>query len=203
MAEFGNVVILTRTIMKDGVCVGAWDVNNDRMLRLLNEKGHKLSDEAPFQVGEAYKIKYATHYNITKPHTEDVAVYQYTYLDEVETKDFNDLIEFLCIQDLALEELFDGVLIWEGSAHMTPDNCTDYSVQIATLTCELTKSGEYYEQFIWGHPTKRIKYVGALPIDELPSCLPPGTPIRFSLARFWDRHKDGTYRAHLQLSAIY
>jgi hypothetical protein len=203
MAVSSNVVILTRTLMNGGVCVGAFDVINNRMLRLLTEKGQRLPQDAPFMVGEAYEVTYATHYHIKNPHTEDVAVYAYRYLDEVDVDSFEDLIESLCEQDLSLEEIFDGDLIWNTSAYMTPANCTDYSVQIATLTCDLTKNGEYYEYASWGNQSKKIKYVGIQPIENLPMRIIAGTPIRFSLARFWDKDHDGVLRAYLQISGIY
>jgi hypothetical protein len=203
MAVNTNIVVLSRTLMSGGVCVGALDVVNDKMLRLLDDKAHKLLPDAPYQVGQCYAIKYAQHYNIRAPHTEDAAVYEFNYLDDLEENDFDELISSLCNDNLSLEELFDGKLLWDGSAHMEPGDTTDYSVQIATLDCDLTKSGDYFESFSWGAPTKRIKYVGARPLADLPNKLTAGTRIRFSLARFWDKDKDGNLRAYLQLSGIY
>ncbi|WP_323148543.1 hypothetical protein [Pseudomonas oryzihabitans] len=203
MAIQGNVVILSKTLMAEGVCVGAWDVANERMLRLLDEKAQRLSNGAPYEIGQCYMIKYAPHYRIIPPHTEDAAVYEYNYLDTLDEDDFDNLISSLCDEAIDLEDLFDGKIVWDGSGHMEPDDTTNYSVQIATLNCSLTKNGNYFENSRFGTASKRIRYVGARPLAELPNRLSAGTRIRFSLARFWDKDKDGKLRAYLQLSGIY
>ncbi|GAC1036755.1 hypothetical protein thsps117_15120 [Pseudomonas sp. No.117] len=189
--------------MAEGVCVGAWDVANERMLRLLDEKAQRLSHGAPYEIGQCYTIKYALHYRITPPHTEDAAVYEYDYLGALDEDDFDGLISSLCDEAIDLEDLFDGKIVWDGSGYMEPDNTTNYSVQIATLNCSLKKNGDYFENSRFGTASKRIRYVGARPLAELPNRLSAGTRIRFSLARFWDKDKDGKFRAYLQLSGIY
>lgn len=203
MAVTTNIVVLSKTSMTGGVCVGAWDESNRKMLRLLDDKAQRLASDAPYQIGQCYQITYAPHYNIRPPHTEDAAVYESAYIGDLNDEDFDTLISSLCDEDLSLDDIFDGKLIWDGSAHMEPSNTTNYSVQIATLDCALVKSGDYFEHFSWGASTKRIKYVGVRPLADLPSTIAAGTRIRFSLARFWDREKDGVLRAYLQLSGIY
>lgn len=203
MAVQGNVVILSKTLMSEGICVGAWDVANEKMIRLLDEKAQRLSRSAPYEIGECYAITYSPHYRINPPHTEDVAVYEHNYLDTLDEDDFNNLVSSLCDEDIHLSELFDGKLVWDGSGYMEPDDTTGYSVQIATLDCSLTKNGNYYEHSRFGASARKIRYVGARPLAELPYRLPAGTRIRFSLARFWDKDGDGKLRAYLQLSGIY
>lgn len=200
--ESDEVVILTRTLMAGGVCVGAYDVTNRKMIRLLGPTANRLMAEAPYEVGEFYSMVYAVRYQLSAPHTEDVAVYEAECLGEYEADDFEELIDSLTDELKNPSELFDGKPKWEPSGFISPDDASSFSVQIASLECDLVKSGEHFEQKKWGVTIKKMKYVGQKPISQLPSIIRAGSRIRFSLARFWDKG-DGVTRAYIQISGVY
>lgn len=195
------VVIMTRTVMSGGVCVGAYDLVHKKMIRLLDNRAGRLSENAPYQIGEVYSMVYAERYKITPPHAEDVAVYEAEYSRVCEDELFYNLVDELTYFGIGLTELFDGKLHWESSGFILDDDIPSYSVQIATLRYPLIKDGEYFKKSGFGGE-KRIKYVGEKPIHRLPSIISPGVKVRFSLARFWNKG-DGIYRAYLQISGVY
>ena len=199
-----DVVILARTKMSgDKICVGAYDIANNRAVRLLDERANAYTAIAPFKVGEIYNITYAERYDIVLPHSEDVAVYKYT-LNSSNNALFIGTQQLLRINLNNLCELFGGKLTWtNNSGHLLKGNTTDYSVTIATLNCDLIKNNGYFVQNI-DHCPYKVKYVGCEPIQNLPDIIRAGTRIRFSLARWWDN--NGTWephRSYLQLSGVY
>ncbi|MDL0434053.1 hypothetical protein QPM17_23210 [Marinobacter sp. TBZ242] len=195
------VVIMTRTAMSGGICVGAYDVVNEKMIRLLDNRAGRLTADAPYQIGEVYSMVYAERYNLIPPHAEDVAVYEAEYRGECPDDYFDGLVNDVTVFSVRLSELFDGKLHWESSGFILEDDLPGYSVQIATLQHPLMRDDDYFRSLGLGG-RKRIKYVGEKPIRYLPMIIQPGVKIRFSLARFWDKG-DGVKRAYLQISGIY
>lgn len=200
-----KVIILSRTKMSGiNVCVGAFDIANNRMLRLLNNNAGALTQDCPFHIGETYTIKYETRYRICPPHTEDVAVYEFVQMQEIDGFDLASVTSSLSSTHLTLDTIFDGKLIWENQkGYVSENNITDYSVTITSLGYDLTKDLDCYVHRHWGLVQKSIKYVGSLDITSMPQTITAGTKIRFSLARLWDMRKDGNRRAYLQLSGVY
>ncbi|MCO7231364.1 MULTISPECIES: hypothetical protein [unclassified Cobetia] len=202
-----EIVILARTTMAGGVCVGAYDTNNNNMIRLFDENGQNLMSHAPYRVGDIYSGKYKFKRSLAYPHVEDVIVIEAAYEGSVFENErfertFNTLIDSLAYKDLNPSDLFDGKLVWERSAFVEIDNRPTYSVMIASLDRDLHKDGDY---FIWTefYDVYRVKYVGTKPIEQLPATINAGMFIRLSLARFWDKDKDGVKRSYLQLSWVY
>jgi hypothetical protein len=204
-ATKSEVVIVSKTRMSENkICVGAYDIFNNRMLRLLSDTAGPLNDNYPYEIGQAYKMTYESRYKVTPPHTEDVAVYDYVEIEPTADHDLDAITSGLAIQCAELSNLFDGALRWEnGSGFVEEENNLGYSVQIATLGHPLSKDGDYYVQRRFGLAISKVKYVGHLSFDDMLQVIPSGTKIRFSLARLWDKNGDGNRRAYLQLSGIY
>jgi hypothetical protein len=205
MAVTSDVVILSRTKMAEGrVCVGAFDVRNERMLRLLDDHAGVLGPDCIYQVGETYQIRYLARYQISPPHTEDVAVYNAIKVSQDDQIDLSAVTSSLSTHHDALDSIFEGKLVWENHKGYIPgDDLVDYSVTIVTLGYDLHRDGNNYVYRKWGVPLRSVKYVGALDIDHMPDVIAAGTKIRFSLARLWDMKDDGNLRSYLQLSGIY
>lgn len=200
-----NVVILSRTKMSGtNVCVGAFDILNNRMIRLLNGTAGALTEECAYQIGETYSIKYEERYRIFPPHTEDVAVYEATKVAAIVGFDLMGVTSRLSLNGFTLEKLFDGKLLWENyKGYISEQNLVNYSVTIATLGYDLCREDDCYVYRKWGILFNSVKYVGSLDMDLMPQKILAGTKIRFSLARLWDMRGDGNRRAYLQLSGIY
>ncbi|HDZ8833932.1 TPA: hypothetical protein RUX00_001922 [Aeromonas dhakensis] len=198
------VAIVSRTRMSDEyICVGGYDIRNQRYIRLLDDRASRLTNDYPYQVGEFYNLTYAAKYIINEPHTEDVAVYAYTQYDEQDIS-FAEIIDEITEDRESLSDLFEQELKWENNhGFIDRDSDLNYSVTISTLDNTLVKTGirqNYYKEL---GTDFEVKYVGQAPYYQMPSVITAGTPIRFSLARWWDRNGDGNYRCYLQLSGIY
>jgi len=205
MAITSDVLILSRTKMSEGkVCVGAFDVQNERMLRLLDDRAGALTESCEYRVGDTYQIRYLERYNLSPPHTEDVAVYNAFKVAPAEEIDLAAVTSNLSSHHATLDSIFDGKLRWGNEkGYISGENLIDYSVTIVTLDYDLHQDGDYYVYKKWGIPLKRVKYVGDLDIDLMPELISAGTKIRFSLARLWDMRGDGNLRSYLQLSGVY
>lgn len=200
-----EVVILSKTKMSgNNICVGAYDVLNKIMLRLLSDRAGALNVNYPYEIGQAYEITYEGRYKLDRPHTEDVAVYAFKGIPPTPAHDLDELTAELSIICPDLTSIFDGKLCWEnGSGFIEEQDNIGYSVQIVRLECPLHKEGDYYVEKRFGISIRKVKYVGFLGIGNMPQSIPGGTKIRFSLARLWDKNEDGNRRAYLQLSGIY
>ena len=70
-----EVLIVSRTRMKNGVCCGGLNLKSGEFIRLHNERGGNLSVDAPFQIGQVYDLDYKTAWNVRpRPHVEDKEV---------------------------------------------------------------------------------------------------------------------------------
>lgn len=204
MAINSIVAIVSRTRMSDDyICVGGYDIRNNQFIRLLSDKASRLTNNYPYQIGEFYNLTYAIKYNLDNPHTEDVAVYSYTQYNEQDI-DFSEIIDEIKEENGSLSDLFEGELKWENNhAFIDMGSDLDYSVTISTLDNTLVKTGigqNYYKEL---ETDFEVKYVGQVPYYQMPRIITAGTPIRFSLARWWDKDGDGNHRCYLQLSGIY
>ncbi len=204
-AIISDVVIVSKTRMaNNNICVGAYDLAHDRMLRLLSHEARALTDDYPYEIGQSYSIKYQDRYEVFAPHTEDVAVYEFQEIPPEDNHDMDLITSDWAVDCNDLSDLFNNKLCWENeSGFIEEHNNINFSVQIATLDQELYKEGNYYTQKKFGLTIKKVKYVGYLDIRFMPEIIQSNTKIRFSLARLWDKNDDGNRRAYLQLSGIY
>lgn len=70
-----EVLIVSRTRMKNGVCCGGIDLENGELIRLHDHFGKNLAESAPFQIGEIYNLKYRNALHARPiPHVEDKEV---------------------------------------------------------------------------------------------------------------------------------
>lgn len=204
MSTSSVIAIVSRTNMSENhICVGGYDLDNSIYIRLLDNKASRLTNDYPYQIGEFYNVTYAEKYIVKEPHTEDVAVYSYELIDDPEM-DFLSIIENIKEDNESLSDIFNKELKWENNHGFIDEDCPlNYSVTISTLKHSLVKTGIgsfYYKETGTNY---EIKYVGQTPIYNMPRVIEAGTSIRFSLARWWDKDKNGKHRCYLQLSGIY
>ena len=66
------VLIVSRTQMANGVCVGAIDENSGELVRLHNDRGANLPADAPYQIGDRWNVNMQTSWHVRpRPHIED------------------------------------------------------------------------------------------------------------------------------------
>lgn len=199
-----DVIILSRTKMSGNkICVGGLDLNSGKMLRLLDNTAGALTSDFPYKIGETYTINFAPRHQRTSPHLEDIAVYDFTLAKEYNKTDLDTAVYQNAGTYDDLRYLFSEKLLWNNfRGYALESNPPDFSVQIAKLNRILVKNGADYQEFGPFTP-RRVKYVGEMDISKMPSRIASGTPIRFSLARPWDKDGNGVKVCYLQLSGVY
>lgn len=199
-----DVIILSRTKMSGNkICVGGLDLKSGGMLRLLDKTASALTSDFPYKIGETYTIEFANRYYRTSPHVEDVAVYEYKLAKAFNKTDLDTAVYQNTSTFDDLRGLFSGKLLWNNNkGYALESDPPGFSVQIAKLNLILVKNGAEYQEFGPFIP-RRVKYVGEMDISKMPSRIESSTPIRFSLARPWDKDGNGVKVCYLQLSGIY
>ncbi|MDF3827818.1 MULTISPECIES: dual OB domain-containing protein [unclassified Pseudocitrobacter] len=199
-----DVIILSRTKMAgDKICVGGLDLKSGGMLRLLDDKASALTKDYPYKIGETYTIEFAQRYNRNVPHLEDVAVYEFSLTKTYNKTDLDTAVYSNSASLGDLRDLFSGKLQWNNNkGYALQSDPPNFSVQIAQLNRTLIRNGADYQE-VGSFTPRRVKYVGEMDISRMPPRINSGTPIRFSLARPWDKDGNGVKVCYLQLSGIY
>lgn len=202
-----TVLIVSRTQMANGVCVGAIVESTGELIRVHNERGGNLTSDAPFQVGERWEMKVENAWNARpKPHTEDKQTSLYRKLEDIGIEGVKNYI--LChpfgnrMTRGSISNTFEGKLNLGGTNnYISRNSIPGFSTQfwiadkdlIHVVTNFNNKETHYYM-----YDNIRIKFVGFLEhVDRIPA----GTIIRLSLANWWDG--QGEDRCYLQLSGWY
>ncbi len=203
-----RVVILGRTKMGQGVCVGGMVEDTGRPVRLLPRGTYCHPPHTPFQVGQVWDLDLRPRNSIEPPHTEDHDEWNGRLVGH-----HDDLLPFLrrWVKKPWMggpETLFDGTLRVRksGTAYLPrhgpqPVRSVGFWVLPAALIF-LPREGD--RRFLLQHtrPIFKIPYVGTAPP---PTHIPKGTLVRVSLARWWlnPNHADEGETCALQLSGWY
>lgn len=196
-----RIITVSRTRMgESGVCVGAYDVDLRRNIRLLDANGNNQNISFALDVGDIVLASYSRKQNLTPPHTEDVKLYAYeAYSNEHEVR--NIFLESAFVVGGAITNCFSGKLFQpsHGALASRNDDPPNHSVCFwrTDRSLKLNRFGKYV--YANGAERVQIKYVGFPdPID----CILPGTVVRLSLSRRWSI-EGGEPLCWLQLSGWY
>ena len=115
-----TVLIVSRTQMANGICVGGINEDTGELIRLHNEKGGNLKSDAPYMVGERWNLRIEKAWNSRPvPHVEDMQTSPVSMIENVGLK---GVAEFVKTQNLGnrftkgeLAETFEGCLHLEGT----------------------------------------------------------------------------------------
>lgn len=181
------VLIVAKTYMKNAFCVGAYDMENKRNIRLLSASGENQPRDTRFNVGQLWNLKYEDRKNIIPPHVEDVLVKSATFVEPI--KDISNY-------------LLNNVPIWRGNPTVIFNNDVTFPINLlsgfverenSTLSqsvgfwlsdenLELTILKDKKHYLYFGEQAFSFPYVGVM--DKIET-IPKGTLIRLSLARWW------------------
>lgn len=199
------VLIVSKTQMSNGVCVGGINENTCEFIRLHNERGGNLPIDAPYEIGDRWEMNVETAWNVRKaPHIEDK---QTTPIRKIENIGINGIINFVCSHNFngrlttgGLENTFNSCLILQGSKNfINRENIPNFSTQFWISDCDLIYR-EIFGKHYYMYNGIRLKFVGFQPIIQR---IPRGTIIRLSLANWWNGDGSGEDRCYLQLSGWY
>jgi len=203
-----HVLIVARTKMKNGVCIGAltkWGEN----LRLMTRYGENQTTDCLFQIGEVWKIDYKPRIGIKPPHTEDVVVLQQTKIKDVEMGQLPKVIQKRAtVWSGEREVLFDGCLEWEnqkgylvgGNKMLCSGSVGFWKSPVDFVLGNLAFEGRVQRYYLIQDVAEpfEIRYVG---VKVPPDIIPANSLVRLSLARWW--HKYDPPRCYLQMSGWY
>jgi hypothetical protein len=206
-----RVLIVAKTHMNDGACVGGLLMNTNRHIRLLTPDRTRQPEQTPFDVGQLWGIDFRLT-SVDRPNVESVVVTAEKFLGQQPHMRETLLRRVQPWQGFPWR-LFDGLLTTEeGSCYIArsgrlPKCSVGYWLPDAPLTLIYQHNRPYY-QFEYARSASRdwhtgvlcIRYVGfAEPLPRIPA----DTLLRVSLARWWKPDWANDERCYLQLSGWY
>ena len=204
-----RVIILAKTKMRRGLCIGAANYDTGEPIRLLPKNESFWPIETPLCVGGVYEMLVVKKQKNRPPHTED---YEVEALG-VELGNEHDLEKWIAdncyISEGLRGSIFDNQLHFTGNGKGYLPNKDVSNLNHSVCFVRLQFPLDWYGQL--SPPEKKkifyrtgkqdnslfdslhiiipegneyldVKYVGM----ELPVKLPAGTILRFSLARWWE-----------------
>lgn len=179
-----QVLVVARTHMRSGVCLGGLVMRNGQAVRLLDAEGAHFDDETDLDVGHLHNMSFSKVKPVQLPHTEDVRVMSYGQGQPVD-----DLVREILARANPVEggpkQLFDGHLLARetGKHYLDPARLASHSTEFWRPNEDLELdvhdwngkvSYEYYgDEF-------RVRYVGCA---EPPEVIEAGKLARASLSR--------------------
>lgn len=196
-----EVLIVSRTRMKNGVCCGGLNLQSGEFIRLHDHWGKNLTESVPFQIGDVYNLNYRQAINCRPiPHIEDKEILpNYEKLKQLSTTEFINKIDRLVdVPSGGIETIFEGKLRHSTFAtYISPEDIPQYSVCFWRPNAPLIKSGFLGKTKYWFGGSHAINYVG---FQEPIEIIPAGTLLRMSLANWWSADDITEKRCYLQLS---
>lgn len=199
-----EILILGKTHMKDGECVGGIVLHNKRKVRLLNPGNKNQPQNSGFEVGQIWDIEFIPRNPIIPPHHEDIIV-----INKVYQRTICNITEYLCDNGLInftgnIDVVFDNLLSWipSGSGFIPTDNeLPDYSTCFWQTDKDLVRQDEFAKvkyKYSASNGIRKLAYVG---FQEPVELIPANAIVRLSLTRkFKSNSNDGFW---LQLSGWY
>lgn len=222
-----KILIVSRTQMKNGVCVGGIDLNSFELIRLHNERGGNLTIDTPYQIGEVWEMDIELPWNPrVRPHVEDRMTTPLSLIGRIGLQDIssflngsivnvefasrgsNDTILHLItgenikskIAKGALDVTFEGKLQFSGkSSYIGEGDVPNFSTQFWIADKPLYHRISFEKDY-YAYDHTYIRFVG---FQDKIDVIPAGTIIRLSLANWWNGDGSGEERCYLQLSGWY
>ena len=199
------VLIVAKTKMKTGICLGGLVAGSYHSIRPLPAQGYNHPQNKRIHVGEIWDLtlKEIPKREIAPPHTEDMRIIQERYLRTVPASQLKTvLLNRVKAPFVHPSALFDGLIRFNPNRRgyvSSADGLPGYSTGFWRFNQPLHKyeddSEARYLYFDDGKEILDVKHIG---FDEPLETIPPGTLLRFSLARGFP--DDPQKRRWLQLS---
>ena len=201
-----RAIIVAKTKMGKGACIGAID-NQGRSIRLLPNESHlKPEFNYEYEVSDVWELDVTPTKTLIPPHTETVLVHHkkklYTHQNMLSV-----IERFLPPAAGEIDGLFNGLIQTnqQGTMYITREKGIPYYSTVFWKTRKPLKLVSAYDRYRYvyssGNQVCSLPYVGfADPIEEIPQ----NTLVRLSLAKWWKPpHAAIEERCYLQLSGWY
>ena len=201
-----KVLIVAKTKMKTGICLGGLVAGSYRSVRLLPAQGYNHPQNKRIHVGEIWDLtlKDMPKGEIAPPHTEDMRIIQERYIRAVPPSQLKAvLLKRVKSPFVHPSALFDGRIQFTPNkrGYVSPaDGLPGYSTGFWRFEKALHKGlNNAKPRYIYfddeANQTLDIPHVG---FQEPLEIIPPGALLRFSLSRGYS--DDRKQRRWLQLS---
>lgn len=202
-----QVLIVAKTKMKTGICLGGLVSGSYRSIRPLPAQGFNHPQNKRIHVGEIWDLtlKDMPKREIAPPHTEDMRIIQERYIRTVPTSQLKAvLLKRVKAPFVHPSALFDGLIqfTYKQRGYVSPtDGLPGYSTGFWRFNQPLHKYEDDDDEARYlyfdddGAEALDVKHKG---FDDPLEIIPPGALLRFSLARGFP--DDPQKRCYLQLS---
>ena len=200
-----RVLILGKTHMLTGTCIGGLLLESNRSVRLIPEGRNNNPQDTDYGVGQIWDIVFHESDHIEPPHTEDIIVTRGAFIaNQPNVRDL--LIHQVNPYRGAPEGLYGGMVGFtgNGSAYIAsrlgiPGQSTCFWIPDRQLDRRISGRTTYYYYVYPDGREVRFPFVG---FQESVPVLNARTLIRLSLARWWtpDDNPDFESRCYVQLS---
>ena len=171
-----DVIIVSRTQMRNGVCVGGIVESTGELIRIHGARGENLSSDAPYEIGDVWCMDVQTAWNVRPaPHTEDKQTIELGKVDHIGMSGIKNYINnhsyLLNIARGSIQNAFDGALNFDGNKnYVNRNHVPNYSTQFWIPDQPLYRV-ESYGKFYYRYNNVRIKFVG---LQETVAVIPAG-----------------------------
>ena len=203
-----RVLIVAKTHMKSGVCLGGLTRTQNKGVRLLPPNRPHYPADTRFDVGQVWDLELHAATDIEPPHCEDVFVTGAQFVAQIaNTREI--LLERIHPWQGGPEQLYDGLLqVSGGKGYISEHNAiptmsTGFWIADRPLILKYSLDHDQIKpNYRVGDAAAalNIPFVGfAEPLKQIPA----GTLLRVSLARWFDQNGRTERRCYLQLSGWY
>ena len=195
-----EILIVSRTKMKNGVCCGGLNLMTGEFIRIHDCWGRNLTQQAPFQIGEVYNMKYRPPIHLRPiPHVEDKEVMpNYEFIRRLGNADMiNEIDRLVDVPFGGIESIYEGKLKHSSySSYVSQESIPNHSVCFWRPDKPIVKSSFLNKTKYW-YGGFNFSYVGfQTPLNVIPE----GTLLRMSLSNWWSPDEIMPKRCYLQLS---
>lgn len=202
------ILIVSKTKMSNGICVGGINEDTNEFIRIHNEHGGNLSSDVPYEIGDRWEMHVEKAWNARpKPHVEDM---QTVAIEKIENVGGSGIIDYIKghyrsfgkrLTCGRLQYTFEGCLHIEGTKNfINEDKVPSFSTQFWIPDKDLVRRTCFGNHYYMYDGSIRIKFVGCqTPMGRIPR----RTIIRLSLANWWSGDGSNENRCYLQLSGWY
>ena len=203
-----QVVILGKTRMGDGICLGGLEVQSGRSIRLLPAHGKVHPVDTRYKLGEVWDLELdeAPRSEKTAPHTEDIRVLGGRRMRPANPRKLRDyIVDRIGAPFVKPHELFDRRVNFtlNRRAYISPETgiplySTGFWRMEKSLSLEVSEShGKRSYRYAVADGSLNVKFVG---VQEPLESIPPETVLRFSLSHWFQVPQTATAGFWLQLS---
>ena len=186
-----RVLIVGKTRMQGGVCLGGLLSPGCESVRLVTEYGPRHSIDTPLNLGDVWNLELESvpEDEIDRPHTEDTRFAIISYVESLpKSKVRNIVLDHVGAPEVYPNQLFNELIRFTPNkrGYVSPEaGITNYSVAFWRLRKRMylkleqdSPGGRKRPRYVSG--PLNVPYIG---LEEPIAIIEPGTLLRFSLSR--------------------